>query len=119
VRLVIDECVKGAIADALAPLHELHLVARMAEGLKDGGVIALAKSIDAVLVTEDRGIPWQARLAGEPFLKGVVLFRLDGLSREEQARRALAAMEEIGSSILGKVTIVEPSAHRQRDLLAW
>ncbi len=85
-RLVIDESVKGAIAEALA---------------------------------EDRGIPWQAKLAGEPYPKGLVLFRLDGLRREDQAQRATTVLAEAGPAILGKITIIGRTSFRQRDFGDW
>jgi predicted nuclease of predicted toxin-antitoxin system len=113
VRLLIDESVKGHIARALAKTYALEFVTRNYEGLEDEGVVALAGASGSILVTEDRGMAGTALRLGIR-LAGLIVFELEGLSRDEQAERAVAAFAEMGDTARHSISIVRRSSIRQR-----
>ncbi len=114
-RLLIDESVKGHIARALEPKFEIARVAALSPGAPDSAVVALAAAQGSILVTEDRGMPWTAIHApAKP--AGLVVIEVEGMSRDQQAARVAAAMEELGELMAGMLTIIRRDTFRRRIL---
>lgn len=114
-RLLIDESVKGHIARALDGRFEILRVVALASGAADPAVVALAAELAAVLLTEDRGMPWTAMHApAKP--AGLVVIEVEGMSRSQQAARVATAMAEMGPEVIGMLTIIRRDTFRRRIL---
>ncbi len=105
-NLLCDEGIDRAIVEALRrDGHETTYVAELAPGLTDEHVLAEANRLGAVLVTRDKDfgelVYRQHRLH-----TGVLLVRMEGLSRDEKAERVSAAVAAHGSEMTGAFAVL-------------
>lgn len=107
-RLLIDECVRREIADALAAAgHDVRFVSPDYRGIDDFNVARLSIQLERVLVTTDKGfgeIAWQHGIHPP----GILLLRtLD-------AAHTVDAVEQRGSALLRHMTVVAKNNVRSR-----
>jgi predicted nuclease of predicted toxin-antitoxin system len=114
---VADESCDFAVVRALrATGHEVAAIAEISPRISDEKVLALARKVSHVLITEDKdfGELVYARKHGT---SGVVLLRFPGYARMAMARVAVDAIEALGNKLCGRFTVIEPGKIRSRASL--
>jgi hypothetical protein len=103
IRFLVDDCVIGPIARALADAgYDLAFVAGASAGLSDTGVAARASEDGRVIVTQDYDF-------GELAVR-------DALPAAERVERVRAVLGSLVEPLEGHLTIVEPRRLRRRAL---
>lgn len=103
-RLLLDECVPARLSRYL-PTHEVSTVVRQGwSGVKNGRLLALARTAFDAVVTVDKNLPYQQNTANLP----VAVLVLDAWSNELDALLPLLpALElELSSLIPGSYHII-------------
>jgi predicted nuclease of predicted toxin-antitoxin system len=115
-RFLADENIDRRL---VAQLREFgHVVVQTAEshaGLGDAAVLRLAFDSDAALITEDKGFG-ELVLARNLPCRGLVLLRLNELTRTEAVQLAAATIDALSERLLGHVTVIQPAVVRSRPL---
>jgi predicted nuclease of predicted toxin-antitoxin system len=115
-RLLADENVSGLVVTRLRSLSfDVLAIGETRAGASDREVIAIARSEDRILITEDRDFGEmiiRQRLA----VRGLVLLELDRLSNTAEADLAAAAIVTHSAKLSGSLVVVEPGRVRIRPL---
>ena len=113
-RLVADENVDRLLVLRLRERgHTVTYVAEHDMGLSDSSVLDAAYRNDGILLTGDKGFGELVVTRGQP-CKGIVLLRLNELSRDEAIEVAADAIERLGQRLEGFITVVQPGVVRAR-----
>jgi predicted nuclease of predicted toxin-antitoxin system len=116
VRLLLDECVDGRLAEPLrAAGHDVALVHALDPSADDRSVLALATGQSRTLVTTDLDfgeLLVRTRLRSQ----GVVLLRLEGVRPEDAAARLNAALAAHGPALAGRLLVIDRRRDRLRNL---
>ena len=114
-NLIVDENVDKLIVDALRQDgHNVLYVAEFAPSIDDETVLAQANQNGALLITEDKDfgeLVFRQRLIHT----GVVLIRLDGLSKQAKARIVLTVFANQSSELPGTFSVISPGRVRIRQ----
>jgi predicted nuclease of predicted toxin-antitoxin system len=111
-KILVDECVPGAVAQALAAAgHEITLVAEVSRSAEDDDVLRLAIQLGLPLLTVDVGFGDLVQNREHP---GLILLRLERLSAARKADRAVAAFRRHGESFNANVSVISPGQVRVR-----
>ena len=112
--LVADESVDGPIVVSLrAEGHEILYIAEEGPGSSDDAVLAIANEHGAVLLTEDKDFGEMVFRQGKAS-SGVILVRVDGLSKRRKAEIVVAALCRLGRAVKRSFTVIEPGRVRVR-----
>jgi|SRR6516165_5239571 predicted nuclease of predicted toxin-antitoxin system len=115
-NLLVDENISRPIAARLlADGHILVLACNVAPGQPDRDVLALALSLNAIVLTEDTDFGDLAMRQHLPST-GVILLRLAGMARNLQPDHVAHMLAAHASSIPGAFTVITPGAVRIRPL---
>ena len=113
-NLIVDENVDKLIVDSLRQDgHNVLYVAEFAPSIDDETVLAQANQNGALLITEDKDF-------GEIIFRqgrihtGVVLIRLDGLSKQAKARIVSTIFVNQGTQLLNAFSVISPGRVRIR-----
>ena len=118
--LLVDECLGIEFVEALRlEGHNVDWVRDLYAGMKDAPLLALSFAQGRIIVSEDRDF-------GELILRdlkpaiGIVLFKIADFSGTLQSKADYAAKKitELGSSLNGHLTVIEPGRERPRPMPA-
>jgi predicted nuclease of predicted toxin-antitoxin system len=116
VRLLIDECCRRSLVEALRKLGcDVAAVADLLPSVSDEDVLALAVRLDCILVTDDKDFGALVIRQGLP-VPGIVLLRTSSDDGEFQARRLAELLTDSQRKIHGHMTVVEDTRFRTRPL---
>ncbi|MGH2437418.1 MAG: DUF5615 family PIN-like protein [bacterium] len=111
-RFLADESCDFAVVAALrAAGFDVSAVADIDRGAKDPAVLALARSEQRVLLTEDKDFGLLAYAGGKE-TSGVVLIRFPGNARSAVGDAVVSVVRELGDRIAGAFVVVEPRRAR-------
>jgi predicted nuclease of predicted toxin-antitoxin system len=118
-RLLVDECCERSLAEGLrAAGHDaVHVLDLGRRGARDDQIVALARSDNRVLVTDDKDfgdLVVRQRLA----TAGIVLMRIDPLMPDYRLKALLEALERFGDRLKDHMIVVGPGFVRFRLLAA-
>lgn len=83
--------------------------------MPDEEVLALAHSLDAILLTEDKDFGDLVVRQRRP-VRGVVLLRLNRVGRAERAKFAFVQLERLGVKMAGALTVIGAKQVRVRRI---
>jgi predicted nuclease of predicted toxin-antitoxin system len=113
-NLVADEIIDRQIVERLRrDGHVVDWVAEVSPSIPDEGVLQLAVSRPAVLVTEDKDFGELVYRRGLSHA-GVLLIRLEGLDNATKAEVVSQAVRDNGADLPGAFTVVSPELVRLR-----
>lgn len=105
-RLVADESVEGPTVAALrAAGHTVHFIAESSPGIEDAEVLGIAYRANALLLTADKDFGELVFRNREPHC-GVLLIRSPQDDVNENAENALAAIQQHGSELLNRFSVL-------------
>lgn len=84
-------------------------------GSSDEIVLGFARTIDCIVLTEDRDFG-ELVIRKQLPIAGVVLLELDRLSNQAEADRVLSVIKSQGEQLRAHLTVVEPSRTRIRPV---
>jgi len=117
-RLFADENIDRLLVQRLRERgHTVFAAAERGPGLDDGSVLTEALRNDAILLTEDKGFGELVTLRGQP-CKGIVLLRLNELSRHDAIAATADAIERLQQKLEGHLTVIQPGVIRARAIPA-
>ena len=116
-RLLADENIDRLLVFQLRKQgHDTLYAVEDLAGLDDSSLLARAYDFGAVLITEDKG--FGELVVGRRLpCRGLVLLRLNELSRKEAIAAAARAIERLGVRLIGFATVVQPGVVRSRRLI--
>lgn len=115
-KLVANEGVDSAVVSVRASRYEVLYIAEAAPGLKDGEVLELANSRNALLLTADKDFGELVFRLGQVH-SGVVLLRLMGLASDRQAG-IVSRFEQHNAKMRGAFRVIAPKTVRVRPKLS-
>lgn len=116
VRLLVDECCRRSLAEALRRLGcDVAAVADLLPSVSDEDVLALAVRLDRILVTDDKDFGALVLRQGLP-TPGIILLRTSSDDGEFQAGRLAELLTDSQRKIHGHMTVVEDARFRTRPL---
>lgn len=111
-RFLADESCDFTVVTALrAAGHDVSAIAEINPGAKDPAVLALARSEQRVLLTEDKDFGLLAYAGGKE-TAGVILIRFPGNARSSLGQAMVSVIAELGGRITGAFVVVEPGRAR-------
>ncbi|MCK6540748.1 MAG: DUF5615 family PIN-like protein [Anaerolineales bacterium] len=113
-RILADESVDSRIVLRLrSDGHEVGYVAEMSPGIMDEEVLVLAGEENTLLLTADKD--FGELIFRQGYIKrGIVLYRLAGLSSQEKAEIVSLAIYEHGNELLSAFSVITEKAVRLR-----
>ena len=113
-KIVADECVdNGIVARLRKDGHEVSYVAELSPGIMDEEVLVLASEDNTLFVTADKD--FGELIFRQGYVKrGIVLYRLAGLSTNEKAEIISQVIAEHGDELLQAFSVVTEKAVRIR-----
>lgn len=115
-KLLVDECVDRAVAQALIEAgHDLLRLPAHLHATDDINVAAHAIEIGHIVLTQDYDFSEIAVRHGMA-VPGVLLLACQSLPMEERVRRVVAGASAAEEAYLGHLTIIEPRRTRRRRL---
>jgi predicted nuclease of predicted toxin-antitoxin system len=112
VRFLADESCDFAVVAALrAAGYEVSAVAEFNSGAEDPTVLALARSEQRVLLTEDKDFGLLAYAGGKQ-TAGVILIRFPGNARRTLGDAVLTVVRDLGDRMAGAFVVIEPGRAR-------
>ncbi|MBI2735201.1 MAG: DUF5615 family PIN-like protein [Rhodospirillales bacterium] len=116
-RWLADECVAAALVVHLRRTgHDVSYVAEDEASASDTAIVMLAHDEERLLLTEDKDFGDLAFRLTMP-VPGIVLLRLGGYDNVVKWARLEAAIHHFGSSLFGRLVVVEDKRFRSRPLL--
>ncbi|MBI5963346.1 MAG: DUF5615 family PIN-like protein [Chloroflexi bacterium] len=115
-KILADESVDNEIVLRLRrDGHDVRYVAEMAPGIIDEEVLVLASDESTLLLTADKD--FGELIFRQGFVKrGIVLYRLAGLSSQEKADIVSSAISEHGDELLVSFSVITEKAVRIRKV---
>ena len=115
-KIVADERVDNGIVIRLRKDgHEVSYVAEMSPGILDEEVLVLASEENTLLVTADKDFGELIFRQGH-VKRGIVLYRLAGLSTSDKAEIISQAIAEHGDELLRAFSVITEKAIRIRKV---
>jgi predicted nuclease of predicted toxin-antitoxin system len=115
-RWLLDECVDAFLAEELRRLgHEVVHMSDAAPRARDVEVMKRADSENRLLLTEDKDFGDLVFRQARP-IPGLVLLRIVIFQRHLKAQRLRAAIDQFGSAMFGRYTVIEEARFRSRPL---
>jgi predicted nuclease of predicted toxin-antitoxin system len=117
-HLLVDECLTVEFVDEFRQAgHDVIWVREHCPGANDDVLLAFSFSQNRILISEDRDfgeLVFRRRL---PAI-GIVLVKLADFegSLRQTASYAADKIAQLGSSLIGHLTVIEPERERQRQL---
>ncbi len=113
-KILADESVDGDIVLHLRhDGHDVEYVAEMSPGIMDEEVLTLAVDESTLLLTADKD--FGELIFRQGYVKrGIVLYRLAGLSSQEKAEIVSLAITEHGDELLQSFSVITEKAVRVR-----
>ena len=114
-NLIVDENVDKLVVNALRQDgHNVLYVAEFAPSIDDETVLEQANQNGALLITEDKDFGELVYRQGS-IHTGVVLIRLDGLSKQAKARIVSTIFASQGPQLLNAFSVISPGRVRIRQ----
>ena len=114
-NLIVDENVDKLVVDALRQDgHNVLYVAEFAPSINDETVLEQANQNGALLITEDKDFG-EIVFRQRRIHTGVVLIRLDGLSKQAKARIVSTIFANQGHELLNAFSVISPGRVRIRQ----
>jgi predicted nuclease of predicted toxin-antitoxin system len=114
VNFLADESVDGQIVEGLRRNgHLVRYIAEMEPGISDESVLELANQENLLLLTADRDFGELVFRQGL-FGPGIVLIRLAGLSPITKAEMVNSAIDQYGTGLPQRFSVITPGAIRIR-----
>ena len=111
-RFLADEsCDFGVVTALRTAGHDVSAIVETNPGAEDEAVLALARTEDRVLLTEDKDFGLLAFARGQQ-TAGVVLIRFNAGVRRALGRAIVELVEELGDRLRGAFVVVEPGRAR-------
>ena len=111
-RFLADESCDFAVVAALrAAGYEVSAVAEINCGAEDQTVLALARSEQRVVLTEDKDFGLLAYAGGKQ-TTGVILIRFPGNARSTLGHAVVSVVRDLGDRIAGAFVVIEPGRAR-------
>lgn len=115
-NILADECVDRGIVNRLRDDgHEVSYVVEMSPGIMDEEVLALARADNTLFVTADKDFGELVFRQGY-VKRGIVLYRLAGLSTNDKAEIISQAISEHGEELLQAFSVITEKAIRVRKI---
>lgn len=113
-NILADESVeKGVVQRLRRDGHDVNYVAELSPGIMDEEVLALAREDITLLLTADKD--FGELIFRQRYVKrGIVLYRLAGLSSPEKAEIISLAIAERGDELLNSFSVITEKAVRVR-----
>ena len=113
-KILADESVDGGIVQRLRrDGHDVRYVAEMSPGIMDEEVLILASDESTLLLTADKD--FGELIFRQGYVKrGIVLYRLAGLSSQEKAEIVSSVINEHGNELLNSFSVITEKAVRIR-----
>jgi predicted nuclease of predicted toxin-antitoxin system len=116
VRLLVDECCRRSLVDALLRLGcDAHTVADHTPSVDDEDVLELAARLDRILVTDDKDFGGLV-VRNQRAAPGVILLRTGSDDGEFQAMRIAELITDPKHKVRNHMTVVEDTRFRVRPL---
>ncbi len=116
VAFLSDECFSGPLLRAMRQANfDVIRSADIAPAASDEQVLGIAFAQNRVLLTEDNDFGDLVVRFGYPN-HGVVRVALKSLDKSAQARRLIAALNDLGDKVSGALVTIEPNRTRVRAL---
>jgi predicted nuclease of predicted toxin-antitoxin system len=115
-KILADESVDHEIVVRLRKNeHQVNYVAEMSPGIMDEEVLILASEDNTLLLTADKD--FGELIFRQGYVKrGIVLYRLAGVSREGKAEIISSAIAEHGEELLNAFSVITEKAVRIRKI---
>jgi predicted nuclease of predicted toxin-antitoxin system len=115
-KILADESVeKGVVQRLRRDGHDVNYVAELSPGIMDEEVLALASAESTLLLTADKD--FGELIFRQRFIKrGIVLYRLAGLSSPEKAETISLTITEHGAELLKSFSVITEKAVRIRSV---
>jgi predicted nuclease of predicted toxin-antitoxin system len=117
-RFLVDECLFVQIVNELRRAgHDVHWVTDDMKQADDETVLAIANSEQRILMSEDRDFG-ELVFRDRAHAVGIVSVRVSefDLSPDDMGTFVAAKVQELGQTLLGQFTVVEPGRVRPRPL---
>ncbi|MEW6028742.1 MAG: DUF5615 family PIN-like protein [Chloroflexota bacterium] len=113
-KILADESVDGGVVQRLRrDGHDVAYVAEMSPGIMDEEVLTLAADESTLLLTADKD--FGELIFRQGYVKrGIVLYRLAGLSAQEKAEIISLTISAHGSELLSAFSVITEKAVRVR-----
>jgi predicted nuclease of predicted toxin-antitoxin system len=112
VRFLADESCDFAVVAALrAAGYDVFAVAEINCGANDPSVLALARSEQRVLLTEDKDFGLLAYAGGKQTAGGI-LIRFPGSARSTLGHAVVSVVRDLGERMAGAFVVIEPGRAR-------
>ena len=115
-RWLADECISPEIVGHLRRIgHDVVHILEIDEGADDDSVSIRARQEDRLLLTLDKAFSERVFRRGES-IPGIVFLRIGPEQRNLRWPRFQAAVDQFGTELIGRYTVVEASRFRFRHL---
>ena len=115
-RWLADECISPDIVARLRRIgHDVVHILEIDDGADDDSVSVRARQEDRLLLTLDNGFSERVFRRGES-IPGIVFLRIGPGQRKLRWPRLQAAVDQFGTELIGRYTVVEASRFRFRPL---
>jgi predicted nuclease of predicted toxin-antitoxin system len=115
-KILADESVENKVVSRLRrDGHDVIYVTEQSPGILDEGVLSLARDENTLLLTADKD--FGELIFRQQYVKrGIVLYRLAGLSSQEKAEIISLTIVEHGDELLKSFSVITEKAVRIRNI---